>query len=319
MRQETFIHKQTGIYPIGLRDAVRNGFALATHFLVYGVWLSINQQMDPDTRTDSVNTLASLLALIVLLIVVPAPFQLGLLLLLVNPLWLYAFPDIHDTVMENRAYLVLLAKAVLGAAAFQLAPIPTAALMGLYFIATLQRNMWWATRYRFWKRAATECPDKLRPQVNYAVQLGQHGQVEQAMRVYESLIQTGRTEKEVALAASNLSLLYLRQEGIAQNPEDKRIWLRNAATVLEYGKDQWPTHELIRYHRGRMFMMFEKWREAIAEFDVAIQAHPRSAVSLMCRAQCWGQLGDRVRAQQDGDRAEKIDGIQRILRDMMTT
>ena len=296
------------------RAILGNGSRLVYHFISRGALIGINQQLDPDyTPPHPVITVACLSALSVLCLISTGPLQLGLVLVLVSPLWLYAFVSIPDPIMENRAYLTMPGLAIIGAWAAERSFWSVILLVAVYSTATFRRNKYWSSRLEFWGRAVIESPRKIRPQVNYAVALSKVEKVkvwrevggrEEAAEIYESVLALGINNRECALAASNLALLFIHEHELTKDQE----WMRRAIAVLHAAEQRWPDHTRIRFHRGTLFMGFHAWREAITELDLAIKLQPKHADAYRERAKCWGQLGDREKALADAARAEQLDG-----------
>ena len=281
------------------------------YFLGRGVIAGVNLRLDPDVRLNWPGGVAVFVGIAGACVLTTDTLQLGFVLVLASPVLLYALPKIPDPVMENRAYAMLIGVAFLAAWAGERAPVLISLLGVIYLLATLERNQYWSTRYRFWERASQESPNKLRPQVNFAVALGRSPPERQrAIEAYRRLVATGNPAREVGLAAANLALLYIEEHRRTQDQQ----WVREAALLLDRAELQWPGHSRILNNRGSMYMGFGQWQLAIEEFSRAIESQPKFSEAWRNRARCWGRLGNLEQAKADAERAEQIDGIHAVFR-----
>lgn len=235
---------------------------------------------------------------------------IGALLVLVSPIWLYAFWTLPDPVLENRAYISLLGFGFIAADLAQQAPFGVLLLITAWAAVTYRRAGYWQTRKAFWGRACEESPHNKRAHANYTVQLSQEGKFGEAAAHYEWMIREWGTAREAGTAAANLSIIYMEMH--RATGEDG--WRIKAAELLHMAKDRWPRHQRIFHNRGAMFMGYERWHEAIDEFTRAIEIQPSLAEAYRNRARCWGRLGDAEKAAADAAEAEKIDGVPSRLR-----
>ncbi len=298
----------TGVPIASVGHILTSGSKIATHFLVRGALFGIGQQLDPDNLSRRWLALGTLALLVGLTVLASGTLQLGLLLVLGSPLFLYALPRIPDPVMENRTYLTLPGIAVIAASLSDDLWMPPIAIV--YGLIAFHRNDYWRTRYAFWKQASRESPAKLRPRINYAVAMSKNDEMPAAIEIYKTIVESADPQPEGALAASNLALLYLEQHKRTNDQE----WLRAAVELLHYSINVWPDHPRLRYTRGCVFMGFGRWPEAILEFDVAVEKHKKFAEAFRMRARCWGRLSNAENALADAQKAEVIDGIHGVLR-----
>ena len=300
-----FLRDRFGL-PILRPRLVLDRFGLiVAHVLGRGAIVGINLRIDPTSGRSPVRRGWLLLILAPLLFYVEQSrmFHIAIILAVLCPVWAYALAPTIEAVMENRAYSLGLPIAILGALAANAAPSLVTILIGLWALQTFRRNGIWRNRMGFWNQALRENPQDLRAEINRASVLSTIGRNDEAIAVYETLLESGDRHPRLALAAANLAGLYRERRDFD-----------NAIRVLNHGFDRWPTAKLIRLERGLLLMTFAEWEAAIAELDLVIAMDPAMIVALRNRAICWGQLGNAKLAQRDGDLACEQDGIRAVVR-----
>lgn len=302
----------TEIHPVPVILATGN--KLVWYFLCCGPIVGVNMKLDPDVTGVKPRRWISISAVLLLMtLIVLAPddhLRLGLLLLICTPLWLYAFPKIYDPLMENRAYILGVGVAVLGAWAAARSFWFVILLGVLWGAQTFIRARFWNTRYEFWRQAYKDTPTFTRPRINWAVALSKNDEFDESMDLYREFIAAGTTCHDSALAAANLSLLYYYMNGLTND----NVWMRHSAELLTYAVHVWPANPRIRFNRGNMFMGYRRWEEAAEEFSFAIKVFPKYSSAYRQRARCYAMMGDLVRAKEDARIADEGDGRKAVIR-----
>src|SRR3990167_1786153 len=176
------------------------GSLLLTHFVVNGALLGLNLKLDPWIKPKRWASMVALGLLVLLCGITTGTLQLGLLMVLTCPIWLYVLPRIRDIVMENRSYLALPALAVLGATTANEVGLFVLPLVVLLGVSSMWRNRLWTSREDYWIQCAEESPGHVRPKINRAVVYTRRGQLDKAISEYTEILMTKSTEYNVALA-----------------------------------------------------------------------------------------------------------------------
>jgi tetratricopeptide (TPR) repeat protein len=236
---------------------------------------------------------------------------IGIALIFISPVWLYALSRIPDRTMENRFYLTIMlgVSFICAAVAESLAALPIA-LIYIWAMQTRERCGYWVDRFTFWQQAALETPHKIRAQVNWAAALSRAGYNQQASDIYLKLLSFNINTWEIALAAGNLSTLYIYQHNrsVREGKADSR-WLDLAMMILDDAVKRWPDNPLIHYNRGCMAKEFKRYPEAVAALSAAIRWKPKYTKAIRLRAVVYGLLGERKLAEADLLTAESQDGL----------
>lgn len=288
------------------REAVRRLELLLAHFLGQGVLAGVNQQLDPDVRRstpDTVLTLVWLFAGTALALLSGAPeLRVAAVWLICSPIWLYAASTLEDEVMENRAYLLPLSVAAFAAWAAQRSPFAVLLLIVLYGSQTAVRNTAWDSVIGFWRRASQESPWKPRPRVNYAERLGASPDFDrqcEALNIYQSLFHV--SHRSAGTAYANVGQLYMQWAAQIQavDREQSDRLFSQAGAVMDEGLTKWPNHSILLVNRAALFMLHKDWRGAIAKLDHALSIRPHFAPALRNRTICYTQVNRTDLAEKD--------------------
>lgn len=293
-----------------LLDVSRRLNLIAWHHLGRGVSLGVHQQLDPDVRPVGPRGLVLFGVLLVIALTAEGPAQIGLAVLILSPMWLYAFAKVQDEVMENRSYIAVFGLALLAGSLAEHAPAGVAMLIILYGLRTYGRNRATATRMRYWEMAARESPRKMRPLVNIAERLGSTGQIDEAIRLYEE-IWPKLDDTLIGSAGANLAAFLMKrasdQKARGETEAAERS-IAQAVLVLDEAIGRAPKHPMLRNTYGVFLMTQRRIQEAMDELDAAIRLNPELANAYRNRGSCRRALGDWDGAQLDYRQAERIDG-----------
>lgn len=83
-------------------------------------------------------------------------------------------------------------------------------------------------------------------------------------------------------------------------------WLGDLSTVGQDGKNSWE-ESLIRFERAYIYMKLEMFREAIGDFDRAIELGMHDS-AYFGRGLAWEMLGEKERAREDYEKVAKTSG-----------
>ena len=293
--------------PEFIRDSIAKN---VWHFVVRGALIGINQQIDPvDLSPRRGGLVLAACGAILAVSLSSGTLQLGFILVIVCPMWFVTLAAISDPVVENRAYFVLWPIGLIAASI-----AATGSLGGLllpvfawWWLKTLERNGFWASRYRLWERASKESPANLRAYLNFTVALSKSpGKIDAAIDRYEWMVTIDDPgNRKIGTAHSNLSLLYRTK---AEQTGDNS-WVDKAAALMQKAVENFPDHARVRLEAGVLFMGFSLWNEALAQLDKAIELEPKFAEAIRNRATVWGRFGELERTKADIKRAEALDGL----------
>lgn len=289
------------------RQVVTSLKALFWHFFCRGALLGFRLQIDPDPKPSSALLVLGGFVVVCLFAFMPA-LRLGLALLAVCPLWIYAFTPIDDPVMENRGYLALLGMAFLGAGVAAHHPYSVAAIATLYGWMTFRRTFCFSTRFSFAKRAFIEAPDNFRCHINIAMRVHEAGGSRRgSIQVYETALMKagpGVSPRLRGVATANLGLLYI-DEGLATGNGQ---WGERAGLLLDKAVTEFPGHVDVHFARAHFFCILGMYPQSVVELGICLKEQPQYCKALRRRAMCHALLGDYALAQQDLDAAEMVDG-----------
>lgn len=226
---------------------------------------------------------------------------LALTWLLFSPLWLYAFIELKDTVMENRAYVTLLGIAALAAWAAERAPVPVFLLVVLYAIRTVQRNRVWRSPMAFSACAFSESPKNGRAQLNYATALQAAGMNKLAAEQYGKLIQSGSPQG--GQAAANMASMRLIEGRV-----------KETIAILPHAIEAWPGTVDLHINLGCAHAMNGDTVAAALQFKLACLLQPNHPSALRNLAACQRALGMEEESRENAEKAKKLDGRELVVR-----